>query len=134
MNYFLTVIYQVNQRIKRFNSHFAVHSIQTIHTYMYVQIVHGTLYTEKIVQCTMYCTTVVHNTAVVFILLTLLSYNENNRNQKYCDNDPLQHLSWLGRAHRRWKETEEKAKVVSSVSGAKYIQFLASLAVLPRSI
>ena len=41
---------------------------------MYVQIVHGTLYTEKIVQCTMYCTTVVHNTAVVFILLTFLSY------------------------------------------------------------
>ena len=31
-------------------------------------------------------------------------------------------------------ETEAKAKVVASVWGAEFIQFLAALAVLPRSI
>ena len=31
-------------------------------------------------------------------------------------------------------ETEGKAKVVASVWGAKFVQFLAALAVLPRSI
>ena len=37
-------------------------------------------------------------------------------------------------SHRRRMETEAKAKVVASVMGAKFIQFLATLAVLPRSI
>ena len=36
--------------------------------------------------------------------------------------------------HRRRKETEAKANDVASVWGAKFIQFLAALAVLPRSI
>ena len=36
--------------------------------------------------------------------------------------------------HRRRMETEGKAKVVASVWGAKFAQFLASLAVLSRSI
>ena len=31
-------------------------------------------------------------------------------------------------------ETEGKAKVVASVWGAKFVQFLAALAVLPRSV
>ena len=39
-----------------------------------------------------------------------------------------------GITHRRRMETEEKAKVDASVWGAKFIQFLAALAVLPRSI
>ena len=34
---------------------------------------------------------------------------------------------------RRRMETEAKAKVVASVWGAKFLQFLAALAVLPRS-
>ena len=36
--------------------------------------------------------------------------------------------------HRRRKEREAKAKVVASVWGADFFQFLAALAVLPRSI
>ena len=36
--------------------------------------------------------------------------------------------------HRRRMETEAKAKFVASVWGAKFIQFLAALAVLTRSI
>ena len=32
--------------------------------------------------------------------------------------------------HRRWIKTEEKAKVVASVWGAEFIQFLAAIAVL----
>ena len=36
--------------------------------------------------------------------------------------------------HRRRLETEAKAKVVTNVCGAKFIQFLAALAVLPQSI
>ena len=40
----------------------------------------------------------------------------------------------MGRTHRRWIELEDKAKVVASVWGAKLVQFLAALAVLPRSI
>ena len=36
--------------------------------------------------------------------------------------------------HRRRLETETKAKVIASVWGAKFIQFLAVLAVLPRLI
>ena len=36
--------------------------------------------------------------------------------------------------HRRKMETEAKTKVVASVWGAKFIPFLAALAVLPRSI
>ena len=36
--------------------------------------------------------------------------------------------------HRRKIKTEEKAKVVASVWGAEIVQFLAALAVLPRSI
>ena len=36
--------------------------------------------------------------------------------------------------HRRRMETEAKAKVVASVWGTKFIQFLAALAVLPRLI
>ena len=37
-------------------------------------------------------------------------------------------------AHRRRMETEAKAKVVPSVWGADIVQFLAALAVLPRSV
>ena len=40
----------------------------------------------------------------------------------------------LGVVHRRRKETEGKAKVVASVWVAKFVQFLAALAVLSRSI
>ena len=36
--------------------------------------------------------------------------------------------------HRRRMETDAKAKVVASVWGANFIQFLAALPVLPRSI
>ena len=36
--------------------------------------------------------------------------------------------------HSRTIELEDKAKVVASVWGAKFVQFLAALAVLPRSI
>ena len=36
--------------------------------------------------------------------------------------------------HRRRIEREAKAKVVASVWGADFVQFLATLAVLPRSI
>ena len=36
--------------------------------------------------------------------------------------------------HRRRIELEEKAKVVASVWGAEFVQFLVALAVLPRSI
>ena len=36
--------------------------------------------------------------------------------------------------HRRRIKTEEKAKIVASVWGAEFIQFLAALAVLPRTI
>ena len=36
--------------------------------------------------------------------------------------------------HRRRIETEGKAKVVTSVWGAQFVQFLAALAVLPQSI
>ena len=40
-----------------------------------------------------------------------------------------------GDEHRRMVETEGRAKVVVSVWGAKFVQFLAALAVvLPRSI
>ena len=37
-------------------------------------------------------------------------------------------------SHRRRKETEGKAKVVTSVWGAKFVQFLAALAILSQSI
>ena len=37
-------------------------------------------------------------------------------------------------SHRRGMELEDKAKVVTSVWGAEFVQFLAALAVLPRSI
>ena len=40
----------------------------------------------------------------------------------------------LLRSHKRRMETEDKAKVVASAWGAKFIQFLAGLAVLPQSI
>ena len=36
--------------------------------------------------------------------------------------------------HRRRMEREAKAKVVASVWGADFVQFLAALAILPRSI
>ena len=36
--------------------------------------------------------------------------------------------------HRRRKELEDKAKVVASVWGATFFQFLAALAVFPQSI
>ena len=36
--------------------------------------------------------------------------------------------------HRRRLDREAKAKVVASVWGADFVQFLAALAVLPRSI
>ena len=36
--------------------------------------------------------------------------------------------------HKRSIELEDKAKVVASVLGAKFVQFLAALAVLPLSI
>ena len=38
------------------------------------------------------------------------------------------------RGHRRRMEREAKAKVVAFVWGAEFVQFLAALAVLPRSI
>ena len=40
----------------------------------------------------------------------------------------------LAKHHRRRMETEAKAKVVASVWRAEFIQFIAALAVLPRSI
>ena len=40
----------------------------------------------------------------------------------------------LSSFHRRRMETEAKAKVVSSVWGADFIQFLAALTIFPRSI
>ena len=40
----------------------------------------------------------------------------------------------VGQAHRRRMEREAKAKVVASVWGADFIQFLAALSVLPRPI
>ena len=40
----------------------------------------------------------------------------------------------VGIRHRRSMETEAKTKVVASVWEAKFIKFLAALAVLPRSI
>ena len=43
-------------------------------------------------------------------------------------------MKQVGTTHRRRMEKEEKAKVDASVWGAKFIQFLAALAVLPRSI
>ena len=36
--------------------------------------------------------------------------------------------------YRRRMELEDKAKVFAAVWGAKFVQFLAALAVLPRSI
>ena len=35
---------------------------------------------------------------------------------------------------RKWMEREAKAKVVASVCGAEFVQFLAALAVFPQSI
>ena len=43
-------------------------------------------------------------------------------------------MSVVGQRHRRRMEREVKAKVVASVLGADFEQFLAALAVLPRSI
>ena len=43
-------------------------------------------------------------------------------------------LTNVSLSHRRRINTEEKAKVVASVRGAEFIQFLAALAVLPRMI
>ena len=40
----------------------------------------------------------------------------------------------MGVGHRRRIKTEEKAKVVASVWKDEFIQFLATLAVLPRMI
>ena len=40
----------------------------------------------------------------------------------------------LQRHRRRIKTEEEKAKVVASVWGKEFIQFLAALAILPRTI
>ena len=37
-------------------------------------------------------------------------------------------------AHRRWIETEGKAKVIASVWGADFVRFLAALVVLPQSV
>ena len=37
-------------------------------------------------------------------------------------------------SHKRRMGTEAKAKVVASIWGAKFVKFLAALAVLPRSI
>ena len=46
-----------------------------------------------------------------------------------------QFVPWSqGPAHRRRIESEDKAKVVASVWGAECVQFLAALAVFPRSI
>ena len=43
--------------------------------------------------------------------------------------------SRLERDHRRWIQTEEKAKVGASVLGGKtFFQFLAALGMLPRTI
>ena len=43
-------------------------------------------------------------------------------------------ITSMYKSHRRKKETEAKAKVVPSVWGEKFVQFLAALAVLPWSI
>ena len=49
--------------------------------------------------------------------------------------DPEQWLAvQVGYGHRRRIGTEAEAKVVESIWGAKLVQFLAALAVLPRSI
>ena len=40
----------------------------------------------------------------------------------------------MGRIEEGWREREAKAKVAASVVGAEFVQFLAALAVLPRSI
>ena len=42
--------------------------------------------------------------------------------------------SWLRLHHRRRIKTEEKAKVVASVFGEEFIQFLVALAVLPMTV
>ena len=47
---------------------------------------------------------------------------------------PKQQVTSVLRSHKRRMETEDKAKVVASAWGAKFIQFLAGLAVLPQSI
>ena len=46
----------------------------------------------------------------------------------------MQSFGIMSSDHRRRMETEAKAKVVANVCGAKFIQFLAALAVLPQSI
>ena len=47
------------------------------------------------------------------------------------------HRRWMETevsTHRRWMETEGKANVVAAVWGAKFVKFLAPVAVLPWSI
>ena len=52
-----------------------------------------------------------------------------------CGQPPVNVPSYgMSSIHRRRIETEGKAKVVASVWGAEFVQFLAALAVLPRSI
>ena len=46
----------------------------------------------------------------------------------------LQGREGVGGEHRRRITTEEKAKVVASVWGDEFIQFLAALTVMPRMI
>ena len=46
----------------------------------------------------------------------------------------MQSFGIMSSDHRRRMETEAKAKVVANVCGAKFIQFLAALAVLPQLI
>ena len=43
-------------------------------------------------------------------------------------------LKYLHGIHRRRMETEKKAKVLASVGGSEFIQFLAALAILLPSI
>ena len=50
------------------------------------------------------------------------------------DLDPDPHLLSVSRRQRRRIELEDKAKVVASVWGTEFVQFLAALAVLPWSI
>ena len=56
--------------------------------------------------------------------------NNRNHHRKCCALPAIRH----SHSHRRRIETEGKSKVVTSVWGAAFVQFLATLAVLPRSI
>ena len=64
------------------------------------------------------------------LILTSTAYE--SKSEKNCIQNTGCEASY--EYHRRRMETEAKAKVVTSVWGADFVQFLAALAVLPRSI